>query len=186
MEIIFIYGPAAAGKLTVSRELAKITGLALFHNHLVVDAVGAVFSFGTEPFIQLRESFWLQTFSAAARIGRSLIFTFAPEATVDAGFPERVRAAVAPFGGSVVFIELAVSSEEQERRIVDPSRLEFEKLRSVDLLRRLRGEFDDSLAAMPEADLSIDTETCDPRGAAGRIAAYLSARSTASTGSETH
>ncbi len=108
MEIIFIYGPAAAGKLTVSRELAKITSLALFHNHLVVDAVGAVFSFGTEPFIQLRESFWIQTFSAAARIGRSLIFTFAPEATVDTGFPERVRATVAPFGGSVVFIELTV------------------------------------------------------------------------------
>ncbi|MBN9441683.1 hypothetical protein [Bosea sp. (in: a-proteobacteria)] len=184
MEIIFIYGPAAAGKLTVSRELAKITSLALFHNHLVVDAVGAVFSFGTEPFIQLRESFWIQTFSAAARIGRSLIFTFAPEATVDTGFPERVRATVAPFGGSVVFIELTVSPEEQERRIVAPSRLEFEKLRSVDLLRKLRSEFDDSLAAMPEPDLLIDTEACDPRGAAERIAAYLSARSAASTGNE--
>lgn len=179
MEIIFVYGPAAAGKLTVGRELASLTGLPLFHNHLVVDAVGAVFPFGTEPFIRLRESFWLQTFSEAARTGRSLIFTFAPEATVDAGFPERVRATIEPLGGSVVFIALTVSPEEQERRLVDPSRSEFGKLRSVDMLRKLRGGFDDSMAAMPAADLSIDTETCDPRRAAERIAAHLSARSAA-------
>lgn len=176
MEIVFVYGPAAAGKLTVSRELARLTALPLFHNHLVVDAVGAVFPFGSEPFVRLRESFWLQTFTEAARCGRSLIFTFAPEATVDRRFPDRVRAAVEPFGGSVVFVALTVSPEEQERRIGDASRSEFGKLTSLELLRELRDSFDASLAAMPAAELSIDTEACDPREAAARIAAHLSAR----------
>lgn len=174
MQIIFIYGPVGCGKLTVGRELAKLTGLPLFHNHLVVDAVHAVFAFGTEPFVRLRESFWLQTFSEAARIGQSLIFTFAPEPTVDAGFPQRVRESVEPFGGSVVFIALTVSHEEQERRIVAPGRSEFGKLRSLDLLRELRSSFDDSMAAMPAPDLSIDTEACDPAIAARRIAEHLS------------
>lgn len=176
MEIVFLYGPAAAGKLTVGRELSSLTGLPLFHNHLVVDAVGAVFPFGSEPFIRLRESFWLETFAEAARTGRSLIFTFAPEATVDPGFPQRVRAAVDPFGGSVVFVALTVSRVEQERRIGNASRMEFGKLTSLDLLRELADTFDASLAAMPSAQLSIDTETCDPPAAAARIAAYLLAR----------
>lgn len=176
MEIIFVYGPAAAGKLTVGRELARLTELPLFHNHLVVDAVSAVFPFGSEPFIRLRERFWLQTFTEAARSGRSLIFTFAPEATVDPGFPERVRGVIEPFGGSVVFVALTVSREEQERRIGNASRSEFGKLTSLELLRELRGSFDASMTAMPSAELSIDTEACDPVDAAARIAAHLSAR----------
>lgn len=176
MEIIFVFGPAAAGKLTVGRELAKLTGLPLFHNHLVVDAVGAVFPFGSEPFVRLRESFWLQTFTEAARSGRSLIFTFAPEATVDPSFPERVRTAIAAFGGSVVFIALTVSPEEQERRIGNASRSEFGKLTSLDLLRELRDSFDASMSAMPAAEFSIDTDAHDPAAAAERIAAHLAAR----------
>lgn len=176
MEIVFIYGPAAAGKLTVGRELAKLTGLPLFHNHLVVDAVVAVFPFGSEPFVRLRERFWLQTFAEAARSGRSLIFTFAPEATVDAGFPERVRDTIQPFGGSVTFVALTVSREEQDRRIGNASRSEFGKLTSLDLLRELRESFEASEAAMPVAALSIDTGACRPAEAAARIAAHLSAR----------
>lgn len=69
MQIVFIYGPVAVGKLTVAREVEKLAGLPLFHNHLVVDAVGAVFPFGSEAFIRLRESFWIQTFVEAARSG---------------------------------------------------------------------------------------------------------------------
>ncbi len=176
MQIVFLYGPAGAGKLTIGRELARLTGLPLFHNHFVVDAVSSVFDFGSEPFVRLREAFWLQTFAEAARASRSLIFTFAPEATVAPGFPARVQATIEPFGGGVAFIALTVSPEEQERRIVQPSRAAFGKLQSVDLLRRLRAEFDASLAAMPPAALTIDTEACTPPQAAERIAAHLADR----------
>src|SRR5262245_61805419 len=55
MDLIFLHGPAASGKLTVARELVTLTGFRLFHNHLVVDALTAVFGFGTAPFIRLRE-----------------------------------------------------------------------------------------------------------------------------------
>lgn len=126
--------------------------------------------------MRLRESFWLQTFTEAARSGRSLIFTFAPEATVDAHFPERVREAIEPFGGSVIFIALNVSREEQERRIADANRLEFGKLRSLDLLRELRDSFEASMRAMPAAEFAIDTQAYNPTAAAERIAAYLAAR----------
>lgn len=55
MKLIFLYGPPAAGKLTIARALAVITGFAVFHNHLVVDAVESIFPFGSERFTRLRE-----------------------------------------------------------------------------------------------------------------------------------
>jgi hypothetical protein len=169
MRVVFIYGPPASGKLTIARELAKRTGMALFHNHLIVDAVGAVFPFGSETFVLLREQFWLAVFAEAAREGRSLIFTFAPEPTVAPGFAERVRGLVRSAGGEVMFVELTVPQEEQERRLAAPDRAAFGKLQSLDLLRRLRSEFGVCLAAMPEPAVTIDTAAFEPAAATEAI-----------------
>ncbi len=176
MKLIFLYGPVAAGKLTVARELARITGLPLFHNHLVVDAVGAVFPFGSESFVKLRERFWMETFTEAAGAQRSLIFTFAPERTVAPDFPHRVQALVEAAGGQVCFVQLTVSGQEQERRIADPSRARFGKLMSRDLLRELRPMFEACLAAMPAPQIVIDTDTATPEAAARQIAAAPACR----------
>ena len=51
MRLIFIYGMPATGKLTVARELARITGFNVFHNHLVVDLLLSIFEFGSKPFV---------------------------------------------------------------------------------------------------------------------------------------
>jgi len=157
VQLIFLYGQPASGKLTVARELAARTGLALFHNHLVVDAVGAVFPFGSEPFSRLREQFWMTVLEEAAEAGRSLIFTFAPEPTVAPDFPDRVRAVIERHGGQIVFIALNLSHEEQERRLTEQGRAAFGKLRDLPLLRSLRPQFDACMNAMPRPFLDLDT-----------------------------
>ena len=173
MQLIFIHGPAASGKLTIARELEKLTGLAVFHNHLVVDALLEKLRFGEPEFVRLREAMWMAGFETAAKAGQSLIFTFAPEPTVEPGFPQRVTDLIESHGGSVRFVQLTLSDAEQERRITDDSRREFRKLTSIDLLRQLRLAFKGSEAAMPSADLSIDTERLAPTAAARRIAAVF-------------
>ena len=122
MRVIFIYGPPASGKLTVARELAKCTRMALFHNHMIVDAVESVFPFGSEAFVRLREQFWLAVFADPARDGRSLIFTLTPESTVEPGFAERVRELLHAAHCEVIFVALTVPQEEQERRLAAPDR----------------------------------------------------------------
>jgi hypothetical protein len=99
MHLLFIYGPPASGKLTIASQVARQSGYALFHNHLIVDALLAVFPFGSPEFVALREKFWIETIGEAARSGRSLVFTFCPEPTVDAGFSRRVEALVQQAGG---------------------------------------------------------------------------------------
>lgn len=174
MKLIFLFGQVASGKLTVARALASRTGFAVFHNHLIVDAVGAVFPFGSEEFIRLRETFWLDVIRAATRTDRSLIFTFAPEPSVAKGFPDRVTEAVEALGGEVMFVALTLDSKEQERRIENADRSAFGKLRSIELLRQLRGEFDVCMAAMPQPSLTINTGVTTPDEAAEQIAAAMS------------
>jgi len=174
MRLVFIYGPAASGKLTIARELAKRTGMALFHNHLIVDAVGAVFPFGSEPFVRLRERFWTDVIAEAAAADRSLIFTFAPEPTVTPGFAERIAELVRASGGKITFVALSVSREEQERRVVAEDRARFGKLRSVELLRELHDACAACATAMPEPDLAIDTGSVPPGDAVDAIVATIS------------
>lgn len=47
MKVVLLYGPPAAGKLTVAEELEKLTGFKLFHNHLTVNPVHALSEFGS-------------------------------------------------------------------------------------------------------------------------------------------
>jgi len=175
MQLIFIYGPVASGKLTVGRELAARTNVALFHNHLVVDAVGAVFPFGTQTFSRLREQFWMTVFDEAAKQGRSLIFTFAPEPTVARDFPDRVRAMIAGRGGQVVFVALHLPRDEQERRLVDEGRAAFGKMRDLSLLRTLRPQLDACMIAMPQPQLTLDVGTLTPSESAEAIASLMTA-----------
>lgn len=41
--LVIIIGPHAVGKMTVGQELAKITGLRLFHNHMSIELVRKLF-----------------------------------------------------------------------------------------------------------------------------------------------
>jgi hypothetical protein len=173
MKLVFIHGPAASGKLTIARALGQRTGFAVFHNHLVVDAVAAVFPFGSDSFVKLRERMWLDTMREAAVTGRSLIFTFAPEPTVAVDFPQRAAEAVAAAGGSTCFVRLTVSRAEQEKRIDAASRAEFGKLRSLALLRQLRDDFEACERRMPAGALAIDTGAVQPQQAADEIARAL-------------
>jgi gluconate kinase len=173
MKLVFIWGPAASGKLTIARVLAAQTGITLFHNHLVVDALLEKFQFGDPEFVRLREAMWMTVFDTAARAGQSLIFTFQPEPTVAAGFANRVRAVVEEAGGEVKFVRLTVSRHEQEQRIGAESRKAFRKITSADLLRALHADFARSEAEMPSADLTIDTEAVQPDMAARRMALAL-------------
>ena len=158
MKLIFLHGLPGVGKLTVARELAKLTGFRIFHNHLAVDLVESVFEFGSLPFVELRERVWLEVFSRAVAANlNSLIFTFAFDRTVRGGFIENTREVIESSGGEVLFVELRCSPEELERRIKHPSRQRFGKLSSVGRFRELKeaGAFADP--GIPTERLVVET-----------------------------
>jgi hypothetical protein len=173
MKLLFVYGPPAAGKFTGAARVAEMTGLALFHNHLVVDTVASVFPFGSPSFVRLREQFWMNVFEAAVAEDRSLIFTFQPEGSVSPEFAPRVVELVRRAGGEVLLVHLQLSADGQMERIANADRAKFGKLRDGKLLARLQAEFTACERAMPAADIVIDTERVPVEIAAGLIAARL-------------
>ncbi|WP_326913816.1 AAA family ATPase [Sphingopyxis chilensis] len=173
MRLVFIHGPAASGKLTVARELAARTGLSLFHNHLVVDALLAVFPFGSPAFVDLRERIWLDVFAAAAAEDRSMIFTFHPEASVAPDFPGRVAALVEAAGGHVDFVALSCPPDVIEARVETASRQASGKLSSLALYRELDAQGAFAYPPLPEARVAIDTGAVSAADAAEQICAAL-------------
>ena len=181
MLLLFLYGSPAAGKLTIARELAAITGFRVFHNHVTVDALLSVFEFGSPPFIELRERIWLDVMTEAANTGMpGLIFTFAPERTVRTNFVSKLMARLRSAGVTMHFTKLHCPDAEIERRLDDPSRRHSHKLRSVDLFRSLRDAGAFEYPQLP-ADLTIDTSEYEPRESARLIVdrCCLSARTDA-------
>ena len=174
MKLVFLHGLPGVGKLTVARELAKLTGFRVFHNHLAVDLVAAVFEFGSPPFVELREKVWLEMFSqaTAAHLG-GLIFTFAPDRTVRGGFIESARRVVESAGGEVLFVELTCSAEEIERRIVQPARRKFGKLCSVERFHELERAGAFFTDGVPVERLVVDTTELAAPDAASLIATRL-------------
>jgi hypothetical protein len=168
MQLLFLHGRPASGKLTIAREVAARTGLALFHNHLTVDLLLAVFPFGSPGFVENRERIWIEVMRSAALEGRSLIFTFNPERTVAPDFPQRLNDTIIAAGGRVRFIEIACDWETVSRRIADPSRAEFRKLVSPEFFRSLRDSDAFAYPVLP-SELVIDSARLGPKEAASRI-----------------
>ncbi|HEX8920168.1 MAG TPA: AAA family ATPase [Pyrinomonadaceae bacterium] len=174
MKLIFLHGLPGVGKLTVARELAKLIGFRIFHNHLTVDLVESVFEFGSQPFVELREKVWLTVLAqaVAARLD-GLIFTFAFDRTVQSSFVENMLGVVESGGGEVLFVELRCSVEELERRIEQPSRKGFGKLNSVGRFRELKEAGAFVGPGIPADRLAVDTTELYASDAARRIVSTL-------------
>jgi broad-specificity NMP kinase len=165
------------GKLTVARELSRLTGYKLFHNHLTVDLVESVFEFGTQAFVELRESIWLSVFEKAVGSGLpGLIFTFAFEPTVTGSFVPGTVKMIESRGGSIFFVELRCDPDILEGRLTDPSRAAYRKLTSVSKLRELVAQGALDTPPLPRRNLVVDITELSPEKAARRICARLGIR----------
>ncbi|NKB71139.1 MAG: shikimate kinase [Candidatus Latescibacteria bacterium] len=175
MQLLFLYGKPGTGKLTVARALCQQRSLKLFHNHLTVDLVGAVFDFGTAAFTHLRQSIWLQMLDRAAAEKVDLVFTFAPEATVAPDVPAQVAETVRGHGGDTLFVELYCDPATLRTRVAAPQRRQYGKLTDPDFLDQLerQGQLTDLVVPPGCRHIAIDNTHLSPEQAADRIADAL-------------
>ena len=173
MQVIFIFGPTASGKLTIAREVAASMGFRLFPDHHAVNLVNGVFDSGSRPFIRIREWAWTEVLREAVHANRSLVFTFEPQATIRSSFVSHACVIIERLGGEIVFIELVCPQPVIETRIENPDRRALGKLASLPEYRQLRDQGAFEFRQMPTPRVKIDTSECSSTEAARRIVALL-------------
>lgn len=171
MKLLFFYGPPAAGKLTVARELAKRTGYKIFHNHLTIDLIESIFDWGTKPFDEFLTRYRLELIEAAARENvKGLIFTYVYAGTgSDDGFIERIMDLVRRHKGEVLFIQLHCPKQILEKRIKHASRKKLNKIKTLKMLNKVMKHYDVYEKVPHGKSLSIDTAKKTAKEAAAAI-----------------
>ena len=135
MNLIYLHGPPASGKLTIAKELSARTGCGVFHNHLAIDMARPFFEFGSPPFWSLVGELRLTCLSAAPHGGGNVVYTSCYDHPADLPFFEEMERVLQGAGGSLTPVYLQCSVTELEKRVANPSRVEMGKVRSVDGLR---------------------------------------------------
>lgn len=74
MKLVYIVGDAAVGKMTVGRELMKITDLRLFHNHMTIEPVLEIFGEWNSDAIKGFRDVVFREYAKSGKYG--LIFTY--------------------------------------------------------------------------------------------------------------
>ncbi len=169
MDLVFIYGPPAAGKLTVSRELARMTGFRLFDNHVSIDCARAVFDFGTPAFYSLLLQIRRISIAAAAERQTSMVCTFVYSHPEDAPYVDEYLVPFERAGGRACLVHLTCSAEALRQRVSLEGRLTAGKLATQESLDRLL-DAQDLFSSVPGREsLSIDNTNRPPEEVATAI-----------------
>lgn len=119
MKFVLIFGPGAVGKMTVGQELAKCTGLKLFHNHMSIELAYNFFEFGTKPFNRLVTLFREEIFKEVANSDLpGMIFTFvwALDEPKETEYIDRFINIFKAKGADIYYVELEADLEERLQR----------------------------------------------------------------------
>jgi AAA domain len=175
MKLIFIYGAPGTGKLTVAREVSRLTGLRLFHNHLTVDLAASLFDHGSAEYFDYVRHLRIEAFERAAKADVDLVFTFW-YSSISAPSVERYRNVIETAGGEVLFTRLHCRPEILEQRVTSASRQNW-KISSVQELRDAFAQYPTSFVdAISGTQLEIDNSDLEPEVVAGQIVTHFGLR----------
>lgn len=172
MKLLLIYGAPGVGKLTVADQIATQTAFKVFHNHLSIDAIEPIFSFGTEPFWKLVKLIRNETIAEAARAGQDLIHTFCYAKDSDDECVAKIIEIVESNGGEICFVLLTCEIEELKRRVVAETRKKFGKANSVELLCEILDKYELFSPVPFRQSLIVDNTNLSPEVVARKIIEY--------------
>lgn len=183
MNLVIIVGPPAVGKMTVAQELAKITPIKVFHNHLTIDFLTRFFDFESDSHEKLTRAIRRAVIEEATKAGVDLAFSLAwnfanPEALAEI---ERIKAIVESNGGQVYFVELEAPVEVRLARNKSENRLKHKDPRNVQAIEKNIVEWETKYQLnsepgkfpFPGRYLRINTETTTASVAALQIKSHF-------------
>ena len=123
MKLVFLIGDAAVGKMTVGQELAKITELRLFHNHMTIEPVLEIFGrWDGKTTSEMREVIF-RNFAASDLYGMIFTYMWAFDVQHEWDYIEHVKSIFEPYGTHFYYVELIAPQEVRLARNATENRL---------------------------------------------------------------
>ena len=123
MKLLFLFGDAAVGKMTVGQELMKITNLRLFHNHMTIEPVIEIFGkYNGKVIRRLREVIF-EEFSESDCYGLIFTFMWAFDQQEDWNYVKQVSDVFNKKNAEIYYVELVASQEIRLQRNSTENRL---------------------------------------------------------------
>ena len=161
MNLIFLYGPPASGKLTIAEGLSARTGIALFHNHLSRDLVKDIYGDKLRYNYELVDRIRLDVLDYCSKNQTDLIFTYVYEGSDDDQNVREFINAIESNGGKVLFVEITASREDLIDRVGNDSRKRYKKLTDPAVMQKLTEDM--SIYSIPFVEsLKINTTEYTP------------------------
>ena len=177
MKLVFIFGSGAVGKMTVGQALMEQTGLRLFHNHMTIEPVIALFgTYNGKVVSEMREIIFRE-FAASDLPGMIFTYMWAFDQQADWDYVEHVKEIFAPYGTEFYYIELVAPQEVRLARNATANRIANKPSKADVALSndRLRNEDANYRLVSNEGEipfenyLRIDNSHLSPEEAAGII-----------------
>jgi hypothetical protein len=180
MSLIILIGPPAVGKMTVGKELEKLSGFKLFHNHMTIEMVVPFFGYDTREGRRLVSALRREFIDAFAEsTAPGYIFTYVWGFGLDGeqDYIEGIADKFAERGRAVYWVELEAGLDERLKRNRTENRLAHKpskrdlawtdaNVREMDAKYRLNSE--DGEIVQPNY-MRIDNTDLSPAEVAARI-----------------
>lgn len=173
MNLIFLYGPPAVGKLTIAKHLQEKLGYKLFHNHMIINVLADIFGYDKPERRILVREFRLKILEEATKDNIDMIITVGNAGnTIFAYFDELIQT-VEENDGTVCLVQLYANKETLLSRVTSKSRQEHGKYFGKNKLEESLKKYPDMFDKYPRKEhITIDTDKTQPEIAAEEIIAY--------------
>lgn len=123
MKLVLIIGDSAVGKMTVGQELAKITDLRLFHNHMMIEPVLEIFGYFNGKAISGMREVIFEEFAKSEHYGLIFTYMWAFDQQSDWDYVEYVCDIFRKYNADICYVELVAPQEIRLERNATENRL---------------------------------------------------------------
>lgn len=122
MKLVIIIGDGAVGKMTVGQELAKITDLRLFHNHMSIEPIIEIFGEYNSDIVRKFRELVFTEFAKTDKYGLIFTYIWAFDSQSDWDYMEHLRDIFD--GADIYYAELTAPQEIRLERNATENRLQ--------------------------------------------------------------
>ena len=123
MKLLLLIGNSAVGKMTVGQELMKLTGLRLFHNHMMIEPVLEIFGQWRPDVTQRLRQVIFEEFAKTDLYGMIFTFMWAFDMQSDWDYIDWVKGIFGLPEEDVYYVELIAPQEVRLQRNATDNRL---------------------------------------------------------------